>query len=1358
MNNQSRRSYSSQLHRLLSVFLALTLVAVLFAAHSVVTAEGGVTFYVSPGGSDSNDGSYAAPFKTLDKARGAVAAYKTANGLPDGGITVYLLEGTYCLSGTQKFTSADSGANGKEITYKAYNGADVVIEGNRIIDSSYITKIDSSDKWWSLLDETVRNNVYKIDLLDAADTLGNKIFTTTWDSANTMLFQDSKPYFWMYMDGQQMNLARYPDLPLGESEYDMSYWKQISANQSANSFTVDIESARLEKWAQSPEVYVHAFFNNDNEDKTRGISAISGSKITIRNNETPKAEQPYCVLNAISELTLPGEFFFEGGTAHTVYFIPEQSIAATRLSVTPVGWDYTLQFKSAAYLNFEDITFDGGKTSIVHMEQESTSLGECHDISFTDCTFKNGKVDGVHAFGSNLTLDSCEIDSIGYVGIQLDGGDRISLTNSGNVIRNCDIHDYAKIRFCGNAGVSMVSATSCGHTVINNEIHDAPHFGIYFGGNENNISYNEIYNVCLFSSDSGAIYAARNWGFRGNRINYNYIHDIIPRLPQKKGAGRAPGAVSIYLDDCFSSAEVFGNIMVNGTSAGILLAGGRDNKVENNVIINHWRGLWTNKVGAGDQPCGRAGHSWNLIEKLNAVNYQSTVWTAAYPECAAIPNTFSALYESGNRSKPLHWCYPEGNTFSNNIGQGGWIYGDSADKRETNSWWMIDSDYLTPENTGNKTFSYYEEIAGNNSSVSAETLSMQNGKPVIDYTSSELPEGFSEIPLDLIGRHSIGTPAVSKAAGIYYSAIQVAFTDVPENALVYYTTDGTEPAASTGTLWNGNEISITASCVLKAILVSGGESGPVAAYQYTILSGIPTPTPSVQSGNYSAPLSVVFTNEYGSNTAVYYTTDGSDPSASNGTLWNGEAIVLSDVGSVTLSAVAVSGNLISGISRTSYTLTASPVAAPTVDKASGTYTQNVSLTVSCADSDNCVIYYTLDGTSPDPDQNSNAAALTGTTITLSDAGTVVLKLIAVRTGDNQKSNVVTYNYTIEEITVTELSAPGLSGGKQKNYILPEISNYSSYPAGTVFRYTTDGSTPTAQSTAWDGVSPLYIDRDTAFKCIAVYGSIVSPVTSVSYQIDGLSDPTVLAPYSTVGDSSVRYEGPIRIQIDTSVYSPDTVIYYNTTSSIDPNNGKSTRYNSGDWIELPNNGSNDYTIYCQAFVMDGTTTKEKSSSKALKFFFNWTSVSAPSATVDSGSYSQPIQVRFSNAYGYTTTVYYTTDGSQPSAANGTAWNGEDIVISSSCTLKAIAVAFPNNNTVSSTVSEYSYTVTAGSNANAIEGDLTSDGRVNSADLILMRQILLGTHEPSTDVRTAADLNKNGTIDIVDLVIMKKLSAR
>ena len=45
-------------------------------------------------------------------------------------------------------------------------------------------------------------------------------------------------------------------------------------------------------------------------------------------------------------------------------------------------------------------------------------------------------------------------------------------------------------------------------------------------------------------------------------------------------------------------------------------------------------------------------------------------------------------------------------------------------------------------------------------------------------------------------------------------------------------------------------------------------------------------------------------------------------------------------------------------------------------------------------------------------------------------------------------------------------------------------------------------------------------------------------------------------------------------------------------------------------------------------------------------------------------------------------------------------------------------------------------------------------VDSADLILMKKILLGNYIPDADEMKAGDLNYNGNIDIIDLVIMKK----
>lgn len=60
-------------------------------------------------------------------------------------------------------------------------------------------------------------------------------------------------------------------------------------------------------------------------------------------------------------------------------------------------------------------------------------------------------------------------------------------------------------------------------------------------------------------------------------IRYNLIHSI--------GAdGHTPDG--IYLDDALSGQTVYGNVLVNIPKYAIHAGGGRDNNIENNLIIN----------------------------------------------------------------------------------------------------------------------------------------------------------------------------------------------------------------------------------------------------------------------------------------------------------------------------------------------------------------------------------------------------------------------------------------------------------------------------------------------------------------------------------------------------------------------------------------------------------------------------------------------------------------------------------------------------------------------------------------------------------------------------------------------------
>ncbi|WP_394925559.1 Ig-like domain-containing protein [uncultured Robinsoniella sp.] len=91
------------------------------------------TFYfVSPQGSDSNPGTEAQPFQTIQAARDTI---REMDHLPDGGITVILEDGKYYEQETIVFTPEDSGTQKNPIIYKARNEGKAVITGEVPIDN-----------------------------------------------------------------------------------------------------------------------------------------------------------------------------------------------------------------------------------------------------------------------------------------------------------------------------------------------------------------------------------------------------------------------------------------------------------------------------------------------------------------------------------------------------------------------------------------------------------------------------------------------------------------------------------------------------------------------------------------------------------------------------------------------------------------------------------------------------------------------------------------------------------------------------------------------------------------------------------------------------------------------------------------------------------------------------------------------------------------------------------------------------------------------------------------------------------------------------------------------------------------------
>lgn len=121
--------------------------------------------------------------------------------------------------------------------------------------------------------------------------------------------------------------------------------------------------------------------------------------------------------------------------------------------------------------------------------------------------------------------------------------DRMSLTPSEHMAFANHVHNFARYIYCYQPAFLLSTCTlylislivinnplhagNVGCKVINNKIHTAPHNAILLvPGNDHEIYFNEIYEVCMETGDVGAFYQGRDWSSQGTFLSYNYFHDI----------------------------------------------------------------------------------------------------------------------------------------------------------------------------------------------------------------------------------------------------------------------------------------------------------------------------------------------------------------------------------------------------------------------------------------------------------------------------------------------------------------------------------------------------------------------------------------------------------------------------------------------------------------------------------------------------------------------------------------------------------------------------------------------------------------------------------------------------------------
>ena len=537
----------------------------------------------------------------------------------------------------------------------------------------------------------------------------------------------------------------------------------------------------------------------------------------------------------------------------------------------------------------------------------------------------------------------------------------------------------------------------------------------------------------------------------------------------------------------------------------------------------------------------------------------------------------------------------------------------------------------------------------------------------------------------------VADPTFSPPAGTYSASQMVSITTTTAGASIRYTTDNSIPSETAGTFYSG-PVSISSTGTLKAIAYKSGMSDSnVVLGNYTIstLQMVAAPSFSPPGGTYTGTQSVSISSTT-TGALIRYTTDGSTPTETTGTLYPNTAVQVGP-GTTFFQAIAYeSGFLDSNVTSASYVV--NPVATTETYEAetSGHTTSGPISTIQT-----------------DPNASGGEWVALGSTA----VGDSIQYNIGTA-GTNQVP-AGTYTISMRYLTGSDFGTLSLSvDGTQIGGTLDEYAASTSYPTmnfGTVSFSTTDNHIIQLTVTGKNGASSGFVLSADSFTFTPVTTTVnleaesLSPVgtgATVSISNDANASGgaieflnstaagqlmTLTTPSIAAGTYQVQFRyktnttrGQHTVQID-GVQVGGTIDQYATTGAyVTVTLGNAILNTTGPHtIVLTVTGKNSAATKFYITADKFTLTPQRSSSAAA----------APVFTPGGGNYTIAQNVAISSATGGTT-IRYTADGSTPSETAGTIYSGPVNISLSPTTLKAIAFG---NGFTDSPVTAATYTI-------------------------------------------------------------------
>ncbi len=573
---------------------------------------------------------------------------------------------------------------------------------------------------------------------------------------------------------------------------------------------------------------------------------------------------------------------------------------------------------------------------------------------------------------------------------------------------------------------------------------------------------------------------------------------------------------------------------------------------------------------------------------------------------------------------------------------------------------------------------------------------------------------FSLCPVFASAEGQVEPVSANPPSGTLVYGTTVTLSTATAGASIYYTTDGSEPTASS-TLFAAPIPVTVNTTTIKAVAVQGADSSAASTFTYNVRVG--DVVPSVPAGQVAVGTFVKFTC-VPADASIWYTTSSSGNPRVIGVAVPSEGLEITQDTTILVSA---SKSTLGDSAVMTYSYTTNTVNRLTANPPNNSNVVSGTRIVLSTTTPGAAIRYTTDA-SADPGLNGLPYPTGGIPVT-SD---VTIKACATKS-DMANSPVDTFTYKIKADPVTANYPSGAVASGTEITLSCATSGAKIY----FTRGTTTPADPTSSSTEYNASNRIYITAGTIIKAVAIKNGIVnSDIATFTYTVSGMLVTASPSAGSIVSGTVVTL----------SCNTSGATIYYTTNGN------------------APTTSSSVYVSSAGIVVADSTTIKAMAyysgaTGPTASFTYTVTKAAPVTASPGTGSVTSGTKITLSTLTP-SAAIYYTTNDTAPTTSSTLYYASSGIVVTETTKIRAIAY---RNGLSLSDATTFTYTVNTCATVVANPGS----GDVSSGTLVYLTTSTSGAeirYTTNGNTPTASSTKYSGPIQINSDTTLKAIATK